>query len=78
MSLEGFDTHHRVPVTDLFLIKNKSHLSNELRVAAVILKGNKAESFRSARLTVDHDRGIDDFSKFGKESTHSFRRGLRC
>jgi hypothetical protein len=63
--------------TDLFLIENESQLTNELRVVAVILKRNKAESLRSAGFTVDHDGGVDDLSVFGKETTHGIRRGLR-
>ena len=74
----GVDTHHKVFATHLFLIKNESQLSNKLRVVAVILKGNKAESFGSTRFAVDHNRGVDDLSEFGKEDTHRICRGLRC
>lgn len=63
--------------TDLFLIENEPQFANELRVVAVILKGDKAESLGSASFAVDHDCGIDDLSECGKESTHGIGRGLR-
>ncbi len=78
MSLKGSTHITKIPATHLFLVKDKSQFSNKLRVVAVILKGDKAESFRSASFTVDHDRGIDDLSKVGKENTHRIRCRLRC
>ena len=77
MRLKGVASYHKSFATHLFLVKNKPQLSNKLRVVAVILKGDKAESLRAARFAVDHNGGIDDLSKFGKENTHRIRRGLR-
>ena len=56
--------------TDLFVIQNESQLANKLRVVAVILKCNEAESLGSASFTVDHNGGVDNLSELGKENTH--------
>jgi len=62
---------------NLFVIEDESQLANELRVVAVILKGDEAETLGSASLAIDHDGGVDDRSEFGKESPHGIGRALR-